>query len=117
MRNFFFYGTLVDNDRFRSVTGSDLANHQVLPATLTGFSLHRVKGAGFPAVVPAPGEECKGVIVTDINDEQVARLDRYEGVPSLYTRQTTTQTGLATDVYVWAGSREDLGEQLESWKR
>ena len=113
--NFFFYGTLKDKATFKIITGLNPDDYEWLPATLEGFSLHPVLGAGFPAVVPDPGSHCRGVVVTGLPEEVAESLDRYEGCPNLYQRVTTTGTGLSTHTYVWTCDMVDLGEKVEVW--
>lgn len=57
----------------------------------------------------------------DVTDYDLTRLDRYEGVPNLYTREKTLaykigQDGPGEEVYIyeWAKGTEDL-RRIASW--
>lgn len=72
----FFFGTLMDPDRFKAVTGHDL--HGV-PAVIHGYKRVYARGASFPVLVEATGADSVEGIVIETDDEQmIARLDRYE---------------------------------------
>lgn len=72
----------------------------------------------FPAIILG-GNKKVSVQVLGVTDDDLRNLDRYEGVPSLYTRERTTafsfEDGSAEDVWVyqWARSTNDL-ELIES---
>ena len=59
--------------------------------------------------------------IIDVTDEELNRLDRYEGVPHLYTRQRVDCYDLSTGefacnafVYEWAGNTDNLRE-IDKW--
>lgn len=54
------------------------------PAALAGFRRRLVRGAVYPAVVPAAGERIEGVLWAGLDRAALARIDRFEG--SLYER-------------------------------
>ncbi len=57
------------------------------PAMLTGYSF-LITTHGVATVVQSPGSVVHG-IVWEISDRDLGNLDRYEGVPSFYVRETT----------------------------
>ena len=76
---FFFYGTLLDRDVAALVLGRRLPPQAFLPATLTGHSRWRARGASYPIVVPNARGEVAGAIVGGLSAREVARLSAYEG--------------------------------------
>jgi len=79
---FFFYGTLCHPPLLRAVLGRD---PDVEPASLPGHSVYWAKGEAFPLIVDK-GDGAAGVLVRDLSDEDVARLDFYEGGFAYHTR-------------------------------
>jgi len=73
----------------------------------------------FPCVKLGSEETVPGQVI-DVTTLDLEKLDRYEGVPILYTRQQTTAKGLATDdeetvwVYEWSGST-DRFQRIANW--
>jgi gamma-glutamylaminecyclotransferase len=95
---FFVYGTLTDSETAESVLDSVEYRES---ATLSG--LHRVEGE-YPTLVPG-GSVTGRILATD----EVAALDRYEGVDrGLYVRVSVPrETGGSVEAYV--GNPEQLG--------
>jgi ADP-ribose pyrophosphatase len=83
LRDLFFYGTLCHRPLLALVLGRapDLA-----PARLAGWSVHRARGGAWPVILPDPAGVVQGVILRDVNDEDLARLDHYEGGFAFETR-------------------------------
>lgn len=82
----FAYGTLTDE---AFVTG--LLERPVRPeaARLLDFELLELEGFGYPTVFSADGAEVRGVLYRGLTEEDLRRLDAYEGVgEGLYRRLT-----------------------------
>lgn len=77
----FAFGTLVPADRRVSVMGAEGDN--VREAVLPDFIKQGLN------ILPQDGSEVTG-IVFDVDEEQLASLDRYEGYPNLYHRIPVT---------------------------
>lgn len=75
MADFFFYGTLCHPPLLRIVLGHDVAMEA---AVLPGHSVFWVKDRAFPVLEPG-GDGAEGVLVRGLGDEDVRRLDFYEG--------------------------------------
>ncbi|KAH6638733.1 hypothetical protein C7974DRAFT_306053 [Boeremia exigua] len=83
----FFYGTLIAPPVLhRVIWGSPTPptpTHAALlttrPAVLHGYQRRRVRGADYPAIVPAEGGEVRGVLVEGLSEGDVWRLDVFEG--------------------------------------
>lgn len=71
----FFYGTLCHLPLLKAVLGEDI---HVQPASFPDHVVHWVADQPFPMISAQNGEMAEGVIV-DVTEDQVARLDYYEG--------------------------------------
>ncbi len=78
------YGSLLDRARQREVVGREL---RMLPARLPGFERRRRR---YFYIVPRAEAETAGAILLDLDARDLQSLDRYEEVPSLYTRKVVT---------------------------
>ncbi|HEV7733364.1 MAG TPA: gamma-glutamylcyclotransferase family protein [Candidatus Binatia bacterium] len=94
----FVYGTLVDRSVQHRVTGRAFPAR---PARLTGWVR---RTAVYPYVVPSPGDGVDGVLLDDVDDASLARLDAYEDAGRLYERRQVTVmvdgAPVGCDVYV-----------------
>jgi len=80
----FVYGSLLNRRRQREVAGREL---RMLAARLPGFE--RKRGRYF-YIVANSSAETSGAILLDLDARDLSTLDRYENVPSLYTREVVT---------------------------
>lgn len=88
MTTFFFYGTLCHGPLLRVVLGREV---EAVPARLPDHSAFWVAGRAFP-MIEAGGAGVEGVVVRDMSDEDVARLNFYEGGFAYQTRDVTVET-------------------------
>lgn len=120
----FVYGTLKKGHRLSSV----LSNSEPLGEARTAWPNYDLKSAGaFPYLVA--GEHYVLGEVYRVDQPTLARLDRIEGVPHLYTRsflpvETRDGIGHEADAYFWARNdeREDNNQDIEhdqqhNWKQ
>lgn len=113
----FFYGTLMAPAVLKRVTSHDPASSSApltsRPALLHGHRRHRVRGADYPAIIPltagakleagevrvakeeVEGSSVRGTIVSGLTDEDVWRLDLFEG--DEYERRTVNVKMLEAD--------------------
>ena len=103
------YGTLVDEARVEGLVGRRLPRR---PAVLEGYE--RVHPAGsYPYVVPRTGATVEGVLLDEVDDTALARLDAYEDEGGLYVRQETVALvdgrRVACEVYVGSGITKARG--------
>ncbi len=76
----FFYGTLRHAPLLTLVLGRGGSQAQMQPATLADHTVSWAAGGQcFPMVHAQPGGTAEGVLVTGLGDEDIARLDYYEG--------------------------------------
>ena len=109
MVSLFVYGTLMDDGRVQAIAGRRLPRR---PAVLEGFE--RVEPAGsYPYVVPRDGAKVDGVLLDEVDDTALARLDAYEDEGGLYVRREVVAVAdgrrVACHVYVGNGIREARG--------
>lgn len=77
----FTYGTLMDPEIMAHVAGDTFPAR---PGLLAGYRRRVVEGEVYPAIVPDDTEQVEGVVYSDLTDEALTRLDRFEG--ELYQR-------------------------------
>ncbi len=93
----------MDEARLEALVGRRLPRR---PAVLEGYE--RVHPAGsYPYVVPCRGATVEGVLLDEVDDTALARLDAYEDEGGLYVRQETVALAegrrVACEVYVGSG--------------
>jgi len=72
----FTYGTLMFPEVWQAVIGRPFAT---IAGRASGYALYRVRDAVFPGMVATTtGEPVAGIVYLDVDDEAVARLDRFE---------------------------------------
>lgn len=109
MVSLFVYGTLTDDARVQAVVGHGLPRR---PAVLDGFERVEQRG-GYPYVVPRDGASVTGVLLDEVDDAALGRLDAYEDEGGLYVRREAVAvadgTRVSCHVYVGNGIREARG--------
>jgi nudix-type nucleoside diphosphatase (YffH/AdpP family) len=73
----FFYGTLRHMPLLRLVLGRSDAD--LVQATLSDHAVYWAKDQAFPMIVAETGSTAKGVLARGLSEEDVARLNYYEG--------------------------------------
>ena len=77
MTDIFVYGTLQAAALFEAVSGKPWKAAE--GATLCGYTVRPLKGNVVPIIVAAPDETVTGLFISGVDDEQMHRLDAYEG--------------------------------------
>ena len=80
--NIFAYGTLMDTDIMRHVSGVSGAGKK---GVVTGYSRYRVRGEQYPGIVSDGNGRVEGILYCGITDNELARLDIFEG--DMYRRE------------------------------
>lgn len=75
MTPFFFYGTLCHPPLLAAVLGREAVGK---PARLSGFTAHWAKGERFPILIESADGHAEGLVVDDLTEQEIARLDYYE---------------------------------------
>lgn len=74
------------------------------PAVLSGYRRFAVPGVAYPGIVAAPGQQVAGLLYRDVEADDLARLDLFEGAE--YRRDALPVTladgsALQAETYVW----------------
>lgn len=77
--NFFFYGTLLDDDVFALVTGRSIAPRDRCRAAIHGYLRVFREGASYPILVAAAGGRVDGTLVAGLGPKETERLKTFEG--------------------------------------
>ena len=79
MENLFLYGPLAYVPLLETVLGHRLNTGQAVDATLTDYTVYRGKESAFQIIEPQTGTSVKGLLLSGLNAEEIARLDFYMG--------------------------------------
>jgi gamma-glutamylcyclotransferase (GGCT)/AIG2-like uncharacterized protein YtfP len=94
----FVYGTLIDREFRETMLGRVIDS---IEATLEGFE--RGRGAHWH-IARREGVSVRAVVLIGITEAEFAKLDEYEEVPTLYTRErvmVTDKQGRALECWVY----------------
>lgn len=106
-KSLFAYGTLMDPDIMREVSGDV---HRCRDARLDGYRRFAVRGATYPGIVPQDGSSVEGKLYDAIPDGAWTRLDRFEG--EVYRRTSVAVTmadGTVHDAQTYVVAPEFFG--------
>jgi len=122
MTNLFFYGSLRDEVLLRIVLGDDDANIELRQATLNDHVVNWAKGRPFPMISKLTGVQATGLLAMSLTQDQVDRINFYEGGFSYDLGKTTatTDSGSADcEVYYPQQGLFERGEpwSLTDWQR
>lgn len=99
MSDLFFYGTLCHMPLLETVLGKPAADINTIPAELPDHAVFWAAEGAFPVIVAQVGSTAPGIILRDLSDEDVARLDFYEGGYDYVLAVKTLADGTPADVY------------------
>jgi ADP-ribose pyrophosphatase len=100
VKNLFFYGTLRHLPLLEIVMGNSGTALDVTADQLTGYRVSAVAEGPFPMIAPDPGASAQGILVRGLTDQEIARLDFYEGSFAYDLRKVTLDSGTQAEVYV-----------------
>ncbi|MGY3437032.1 MULTISPECIES: NUDIX domain-containing protein [unclassified Marinovum] len=103
MADLFFYGTLCHMPLLERVLGRTADDLGLEAAELPGWAAYWVKDAIFPMILAQPDGRAAGLFVADLGEEDLARLDHYEGGfgYALAPQQIVTAAGETREAYVF----------------
>lgn len=113
----FFYGTLRHAPLLRIVLGHEDGAYTLTPARLPDHTVQAVAEGPFPMLVRQQGAFTDGVMVSGLTQNDIARLDFYEGGFEYDLIDVTLEDGQAAQVYVCAPTRWTAQEDwsFEAW--
>lgn len=120
-RTLFFYGSLRYRPLLEIVLGPDRTERPIRAAVLEGYAARAVKEGPFPTLLMQQGACAEGLVVSELSDEDIARLDFYEGGFDYDLVPVTLKSGEAAEVYVsppgrWTALAPwDLGVWSDAW--
>lgn len=119
---FFFYGTLMDPDVLALVVGRPLADGARAPATLPDVRRVRVRGRGFPMLLPAAGAGVDGVVVEGLDRNAAIRVTWFESEGyDIVRRRVVLADGRAVPAWVYmprpGALRSGGGWDFGRWQR
>ena len=122
LATYFFYGTLCHRPLLERVLGRPVVSTR---AHLEDHAVNWAAGESFPLIVAQVGAQAEGLLVEDLSDRDVARLDFYEGGFAYHTHEVSVGApggrSVAAQVYFpdpghWlAGAPWDLGDWVARW--
>lgn len=117
----FLYGTLLHGPLLEAVLGRPSKTRR---AHLRDHSVHAVAGEPFPMIQPDPGTAAEGVLLEGLSEQDLARLDFYEGAYGFNLGTVSVIAGAATaeahayypEAGLWqADGPWDLSAWVEEW--
>ncbi|MEQ8194152.1 MAG: gamma-glutamylcyclotransferase family protein [Rhodospirillales bacterium] len=119
---FFFYGTLMDDDVLSRVIGRRLPPDLIEEATLRGYQRVYVAKAFYPVLVPDPEGTLDGLVVGGLAPVEVERIFAFED--DGYTAQALSVTGARRGETLAVGFMPGDGMKMtpriwryEDWRR
>lgn len=99
MRDLFFYGTLRHLPLLEIVMGAPASALDLEEAVLCDHAVLAVQEGPFPMIRTKQGDTATGLLLRGLTEEQITRLDFYEGSFSYDLRRVTLRGGQQADVY------------------
>ena len=109
----FIYGTLHSKALRRAVAGGrDLVT---LAAELHDYRVQGVAGDVVPCIIKQQGQLAAGLILCDVDDQQRARLDSYEGAFGYQLRDIVVQTAQGPRTVKMYHPPDDIADTKQDW--
>lgn len=121
MKNLFFYGTLRHMPLLEIVLGKQVDTELFEETTLQGYLVSRVAEGPFPMIAKQAGAVARGLLVKGLDQQDIARLDFYEGGFAYDLAEVTLSNGVVAEVYLpqpglWTPDGVwDLDEWIADW--
>ena len=74
----FVFGTLRSDTLRKIVLGRDISSDDICEATIKDFQVYWAKEGPFPVMIPEPNSEAHGLVLKNLNEPDVERLNYYE---------------------------------------
>jgi len=112
----FFYGALRYQPLLELVLGRSL-DVDLIETALPDHVVRSVSGSFYPMIQRAAGEDAPGVLIADLTEADLARLDFYQGGHGCKTTEVTLANGAQALAYLPAPGRAVDGDiwSLDRW--
>jgi len=97
MEKLFLYGTLAHTPLLETVLGHSLKPGQIVDARLADHAICWVQGAAYPFIEPRKGVNAIGLLLSELTENDRARLDFYEGGFEYDLRRSEVETETGPD--------------------
>jgi nudix-type nucleoside diphosphatase (YffH/AdpP family) len=115
--DFFFFGTLCHAPLLRVVIGRDVAME---PAHLPDYRVAHAGGHSFPVIVPEAGARAPGMLVRDLSDADILRIDFYTAGFAQTVRDMVVEAGVPAKAGVFfaldPGLRPGVDWRFADWQ-
>ena len=74
----FVFGTLLSDPLRKIVLGRDVSSDDICEATIQDFQVYWAKEGPFPVMIPEPNSEAYGLVLKNLSEPDVERLNYYE---------------------------------------
>ena len=74
----FVFGTLRSDTLRKIVLGRDMSSDDICEATIKDFQVYWAKEGPFPVMIPEPNSEAHGLVLKNLSEPDVERLNYYE---------------------------------------
>lgn len=112
MKDLFFYGTLRHVPLLEIVLGRNASDLDLNPAMLPDHLVSAVAQGPFPMIAAQPGATADGVLLKGLSEQDVARIDFYEGSFAYDLVTVTLRGGAQAQVYL---PRPDQWTAQDPW--
>lgn len=123
MQNLFVYGTLCHLPLLEIVLGRPAPEIETIPATLADHAVFWAQQGPFPVIVPKSGEAASGLLLQNLSEADVARLNFYEGGYDYDLADKVLDNGQQASVYfprtdaITAAAFWVLSDWVDQWSK
>ena len=105
----FVFGTLKSETLRTIVLGRELAPKDICTASIKGFCVYWAKEGPFPVMVPKEGSEAHGLVLKNLSDVDVERLNYYELGFDYVLSPTSVETNVGpAEAYAYFCNNSDM---------
>lgn len=116
----FVYGTLCDIDLLERVLGRSVDPTSISNGELLEYQVFWANGLNYPVIVQRSGASAAGLFLDGLSQQDLARLDFYEGGFGYYTRQISVNVGAKPQeaLVYFPAHQDELGDpwDLNLWQ-
>jgi hypothetical protein len=110
----FFFGSLMDLELLALVTERPAESFRAETAVLHGFERRRAVGESFPVIVPHPGGRVEGVVVEQLTESDIERIQFFEGADYALHPFAVELVGARVEAHVYLPTAQ-LEAEAEGW--